>query len=150
MKGLDRLRASCGPDVIALNEELFGTTNDSAPAKRNKYNAHKITVDGLTFDSKKEYLRWADLTRLQAAGVIQDLQRQVKFVLQESFVDGEGKRCREISYTADYTYTEDGRTVIEDCKSVITAKSESFRVRWRMLLSKFKDDSSVICNIFGA
>ena len=48
---------------------------------RNKYHSKKVEVDGITFDSKKEAKRFAELSLFEKAGVISDLQRQVKFVL---------------------------------------------------------------------
>jgi len=52
-----------------------------AKAKGNKYGNKKITIDGETFDSKKEYNRFCELKLLERAGQIKDLKRQVKFVL---------------------------------------------------------------------
>lgn len=48
---------------------------------RNKYYSKKISVDGMIFDSKKEYKRWNELRMLEKSGGIRDLKRQVKFVL---------------------------------------------------------------------
>ena len=48
---------------------------------RSKYGAKKVTVDGITFDSKKEANRWCELRLMERAGVITGLERQVKFVL---------------------------------------------------------------------
>lgn len=47
----------------------------------SKYHSKKITVDGETFDSKKEYRRYRELLLLERAGLITNLQRQVKFLL---------------------------------------------------------------------
>lgn len=106
----------------------------------SKYRSKKITVDGLTFDSKKEYRRWCELNLLQKAGKITDLERQVKFELipaQKRTVEtGElykrGTRAGEpktkevtlehsCDYYADFVYREDGRQVVEDTKGVRTA-----------------------------
>ena len=46
-----------------------------------KYNNKKSIVDGINFDSKKEATRYKELKTLERAGIIQDLQRQVKYVL---------------------------------------------------------------------
>lgn len=141
---IERLRKECSPDVIALNRELFDADSKQEP-RRNKFNAHKVEADGIIFDSKSEYRRWLELMNMEKAGLISDLQRQVRFVLQEAFVDGSGKKQREISYTCDFQYTQEGMTVIEDRKSVATSKEQAFRMRWRLLLDKFKDDPSVRC-----
>ena len=46
-----------------------------------KYKNEKITVDGETFDSRKEFHRYKELLILERAGKIKNLQRQVKFEL---------------------------------------------------------------------
>lgn len=145
---VDALKKMCSPDTIALNAAVFGDTRPTE-ARRNKYNARKITVDGMVFDSKGEYRRWLELSNMQRAGLIQNLQRQVKFVLQEAFVGENGKKVRQISYSADYTYTEDGILIIEDFKSEATRKTDGFRLRWRLLLSKFNNDSNIRCVLTG-
>lgn len=100
----------------------------------SKYHSKKITVDGETFDSKKEYRRYRELLLMEKAGLISDLQRQVKFLLiptqYEHFKrygkNGKeltpGKRVveKECSYYADFVYTENGRDVVEDTKGVRT------------------------------
>lgn len=100
-----------------------------------KYGNKKITVDGVTFDSKKEYARFWDLSMLERAGAIQDLQRQVPFVLipaqyeeYERFSPKTGKRLkdgrrmveRECTYIADFVYLQDGAQVVEDTKGMRT------------------------------
>ena len=48
---------------------------------KQKYNNKKIIVDGNVFDSKKEAKRYQELKTLERAGIISNLQRQVKYVL---------------------------------------------------------------------
>jgi hypothetical protein len=48
---------------------------------KSKYHNKKITRDGETFDSIKEYRRFCELSLLAKAGKVTDLKRQVKFVL---------------------------------------------------------------------
>lgn len=94
---------------------------------RNKYGSRKVVRDGMTFDSVKEYNRWCELKLLERAGKIRNLKRQDKFVLipaqhEDDTVGARGgvKRGklleREISYVADFTYTQNGDTVVEDVK----------------------------------
>lgn len=89
-------------------------------AVENKYRAKKIEVDGLTFDSKKEAARWFDLLNLQRAGVIVDLQRQVRFDLQGQHMPLASDKGRRLSYVADFVYRRDGTQVIEDAKGFRT------------------------------
>ena len=69
----------------------------------SKYNARKITIDGITFDSLKEAARYKELKLLERAGEITDLELQPKFVLLDGFYY-EGKKEREVSYVADFKY----------------------------------------------
>ena len=46
-----------------------------------KYNATKVTIDGHTFDSKKESNRYLELKLLERGKVISDLRTQVEFEL---------------------------------------------------------------------
>lgn len=86
----------------------------------SKYNSRKITKDGITFDSVKEYRRWCELSLLERAGTIQNLQRQVKFELIPSQrIDGKVIE-RPCTYIADFVYTENGKMVVEDTKGFRT------------------------------
>ena len=94
----------------------------------NKYYNRKVkTRDGIVHDSQREATRWMELKLLERAGQIKDLQRQVKFVLIPAQYEEStfGKRGgikqgklieRELSYIADFVYTENGKMVVEDAK----------------------------------
>lgn len=83
----------------------------------NKYNAKRITIDGKTFDSKKEANRYSELKLLEKAGAISDLETQVTFDLIPKQVDDSGKVVeRACTYKADFVYTENGKRVVEDVK----------------------------------
>ena len=99
---------------------------------KNKYMARKITVDGETFDSKKEYKHYLELLRMVDTGEIKDLCRQVEYpliptqrepsteVYSKGAKKGQPKPGKIIelgcSYIADFQYTRDGETVVEDVK----------------------------------
>lgn len=114
---------------------------------RNKYNNRKITINGVTYDSEKEYRRYRELLLLEKAGAITDLQRQVKFVLipaqYETFERygkkgqrlKDGKRCieRSVDYYADFVYKENGRQIVEDTKSDPT-RTESYIIKRKLML----------------
>lgn len=146
MSAIDDLRKHCSEDVLALNPGLF-LAAAKADGKKNKYSATKVIYDGITFDSKREWRRYLELTEMQVQHEVSQLQLQVKYVLQEAMTGADGKKIRAITYKADFVYMERGHLVIEDVKSAITMKSESFRIRWRMLQAKFKDDPRIICKI---
>ena len=91
--------------------------------KSNKYRNEKITLDGETFDSRKECRRYYELVILQKAKKISDLTRQVKYVLIPAQRDGEGKLLeRECAYIADFVYhdNDNNEVVVEDTKGVRT------------------------------
>lgn len=77
-------------------------------------------MDGITFDSVKEYRRWCELSLLERAGTIQNLQRQVKFELIPSQRIDEKVVERPCTYIADFVYTENGKMVVEDTKGFRT------------------------------
>lgn len=99
--------------------------------KRSKYHSRKVTRDGMTFDSIKEYRRYCELTLLEKAGKITDLKRQVEFELipAQREPDTIGKRGgikkgktieQKCSYIADFVYVENGIPIVEDTKGFRT------------------------------
>lgn len=102
---------------------------------RNKFGNRKVTIDGMTFDSKHEYQRWKELKLPEKAGKIQGLFRQVKFELIPAQYEryerisqktgkqlADGQRCVEkaATYIADFVYWEGDRMIVEDAKGVRT------------------------------
>ena len=99
----------------------------------NKYGNHKITRDGITYDSLKEYNRFCELSLLERAGQITNLRRQVPFELipTQREPDTVGPRGgirkgkvieQSVVYVADFVYEENGKTVVEDTKGMRTEK----------------------------
>jgi hypothetical protein len=74
----------------------------------------------------KEANRWCELKMLEKAGLIQDLQRQVKFELIPK-QDGE----RAVHYVADFVYVEDGKKIVEDVKGM---RTKEYRLKKKMML----------------
>lgn len=117
----------------------------SRSVSRNKYHNHKIIIDGVTFQSRKEARRWEELKIMEKAGMIHGLERQKKFVLipAQREPDTVGKRGgrikgkvieRECAYIADFCYyTQDGEYVVEDVKSEAT-KTEQYKIKKKLLL----------------
>lgn len=121
---------------------------------RNKYGNRKITVDGVTFDSKKEAARYRELRLMERAGYIIKLQRQTKFVLiptqrepsGEIYSRGEkkgqpkpGKTIEhEVSYYADFTYWKktdnDWKYVVGDVKGV---RTEVYKIKRKLMLERY-------------
>lgn len=120
---------------------------------RNKYGNRKITRDGETFDSVKEWRRYNELLLLERAGAIQGLERQVAFELipaqyeevytGEYYKRGEHKGepkikrvCAEkaVTYIADFVYYEGGEKIVEDTKGFKTPEYILKRKLMRYLL----------------
>ena len=109
----------------------------------NKYKSRKTSVNGVIFDSKKEYDRYIELTLLSRSGAIKGLKRQVKFELipaqyEPDIINPRGKVKkgklieRAVSYIADFVYTdENGKTVVEDTKGF---RTKDYIIKRKLLL----------------
>ena len=117
---------------------------------RAKYHSKKIIRNGITFDSLKEYRRFCELSLLERAGTIADLQRQVEFELipahfeeiptGEIYKRGDRKGqpkykrvCVEqsVKYVADFVYIENGVKVVEDTKGF---RTKDYILKRKMML----------------
>lgn len=107
-------------------------------SKKNKYRNIIVDYEGMKFDSKKERNRYIELKKLERFGVIKNLKRQVPFLLLDT-IRYNGKTYRKTYYHADFTYELDGKLIVEDVKSEITKKDGVYRLKVKMLLSKYKD-----------
>lgn len=121
--------------------------------KNNKYSNKKVTIDGETFDSKKEAKRYFELKLLERAKEIQCLQRQVRYVLipaqyetyerygkkGQRLKDGQRLLEKECAYVADFVYQDahTGELVVEDVKSEATKKKESYIIKRKLMLSVY-------------
>jgi hypothetical protein len=120
--------------------------------KKSKYGSRKIVRNGVKYDSIKECKRYCELSLLERAGAITDLQRQVPFELipaqykeiptGELYKRGERKGqpkmkrvCVEQSvvYNADFVYYENGKKVVEDTKSKAT-KTKDYVIKRKLML----------------
>lgn len=119
--------------------------------KRSKYGAKKITRDGETFDSLKEYRRFCELSLLEKSGGIDGLRRQVVFPLIptqreetcEVYTRGKNKGLpkpgkvleKEVKYIADFVYAEKragkAELIVEDVKGV---KTKEYILKRKMML----------------
>lgn len=117
--------------------------------RKSKYSNIKArTSDGLVHDSRKEARRWNELCLLERAGEIQDLKRQVKYVLipkqvetYERISPRTGKYLKngirtleqECSYIADFVYIDSktGETIVEDSKGL---RTKEYRIKRKLML----------------
>lgn len=117
-----------------------------------KYNAQKVVIGGIKFDSKHEAERYCELKLLERGGVISDLRLQVEFELipnQYATEKRYGKNGNELkdkqvllerkcSYVADFVYilNETKETIVEDAKSPITRTPE-YVIKRKLLLWRY-------------
>ena len=124
------------------SRDLYGGSD----VVRSKYGVAKKadrTMDGITFDSKAEMKRYAELRLLERAGEVRDIELQPEFVLVEPFIY-RGKRFRGVKYVADFRYRTMvgprkalvGEVVVEDVKGFRTA---DYRTKKALFLSLHPD-----------
>lgn len=104
--------------------------------KRSKYRNVITIVDGIKFHSGMESERYGELKLLLQAGIIYNLVLQPKFEIYPAFRDNKGKKRQNIEYIADFQYSENGVTVVEDVKGEETA---DFRIKMKMFLNQYRD-----------
>lgn len=101
----------------------------------NKYKNKKVQVDMYVFDSIAESKRYKELKLLERAGKIQDLELQPHFLLQEAFKKN-GRAYRKIEYIADFKYTENEKTIVEDVKGIQT---DVFKIKHKLFEKKYPE-----------
>ncbi len=111
----------------------------------NKYKNKLTEIDGITFDSRKEGMYYLTLKEAKKRGEIKEFKLQEVFVLQPSHRTVHKEALRPITYHADFcVYHHDGRVEIIDVKGMET---EVFRIKWKLLKYKFRDEASVTFKI---
>lgn len=94
----------------------------------HKYGAVRVRTEEGHFDSTGEYTRWCELRLLERQGAITDLRRQVPYPL---VVNGE----KVGTFVSDYTYREDGETIVEDYKGYATPL---YRLKKRLMSALYR------------
>lgn len=92
--------------------------------KLSKYNAKKVIVDGIEFDSVIESSYYKLLKDSELQGVIKTFEIKKEYVLIPKF-EKNGKKYRSITYTPDFiVYHNDGRVEAIETKGFMTQASE--------------------------
>ncbi len=87
--------------------------------RRSKFNAKPQVVDGVRFDSLREFVRWRELQLLEQAGAVSQLERQVPYQLAPAVkMAGEKRTKPALRYIADFRYfnRDLGCFIVEDAK----------------------------------
>ena len=96
--------------------------------KKHKYNAKKVTIDGIEFDSKREGRMYSMLKKF---GIKH--QMQVKFEVQRKFRDADDNGIRSIYLVVDFVVPyKDGYLYI-DTKGIVTPDAA---IKFKMLKYK--------------
>lgn len=110
----------------------------------SKYNAKKVEIDGIKFDSKAEGEYYLHLKQQVTERKILGFERQKRMLLQEGFsVEGVKGKIRPIFYVVDFIITEnDGTLTYVDVKGMETdvfkLKKKLFMKRYNTALLKVK------------
>lgn len=103
----------------------------------SKYNAKKVEVDGIKFDSKAEAEYYLHLKEKVDNEEIRSFERQIRMTLQEGFyLEGIKGKVRAITYVVDFVVTnEDGSITYIDVKGIET---EAFKLKRKMFMHKYQ------------
>lgn len=113
------------------SKNFRGTIKDT---NTNKYNAKKVEINGVRFDSKKEAQLYQKLENLQRIGIISELRRQVRFELVPKQKDE-----RAVHYVADYVFKEGDKHVVADCKSAMTKKLPAYIIKRKLFKWRYPE-----------
>lgn len=112
--------------------------------RTSKYNAKKVEIDGIKFDSKAEGEYYLHLKQQVSERQILGFERQKRMLLQEGFsVEGVKGKIRPIFYVVDFIIAEnDGTLTYVDVKGMETdvfkLKKKLFMKRYNTALMKVK------------
>lgn len=122
---------------------------------RNKFGARKIRNEWGEFDSRAEMARYIELVQMQRVGLINGLQRQVRYeiipaikVQKEIALKTKTKVVERVDekaahYTCDFQYTQDGVLVIEDAKSEATRREKDYVLRRKLMKHLIQEQNEV-------
>lgn len=101
---------------------------------RSKYNAKKVVIDNIKFDSKAEAAYYQQLKLLKLTGEVTSFDLQPEFTLQDSFRKN-GKLYRAIKYKADFLVRySDGHEELIDIKGMLT---KEFRIKQKLFEMRY-------------
>ncbi|EAE0012255.1 TPA_asm: DUF1064 domain-containing protein [Listeria monocytogenes] len=125
-----------------MKRNIRRTSLTKQASTRSKYNAKKVVIDNITFDSKAEAAYYQQLKLLKMTGEVVSFDLQPEFVLQDSFVKN-GKKYHAIKYKADFLVRySDGHEELIDIKGMLTKefilKRKLFEMRYMQSIKCLK------------
>ena len=118
---------------------------------KNKYGASKVVFKGISFDSRYERDRYIYLCHLQKQGKISGLRLQVGFRIIKKVIKlipvqlktkvryDQRVVEKEARYHCDFLYKENGKIIVEEFKSVMTAELPDYVLRRKLMVNKIYD-----------
>ena len=107
------------------------------PSKYKNIKTTRLLPNGevVSFDSKKEALRFDKLLLLAKEGIIKNLTLQPEFEIIPA-VKYNNKTLCKIKYIADFKYEQNNKTIIEDVKGF---KTDVYNLKKRLFLLQNPD-----------
>ena len=124
--------------MIRMTTDEYNALLKDKP-KRSKYRNVKTTrtlENGklLTFDSIKEANRFDELMLMLKVGEISDLRLQPEYMLISGYITCEGERVKALKYVGDFSYTNDGKRIVEDSKGY---RTKEYQTKKNLMLANF-------------
>lgn len=117
-----------------LRRSIPRTSLTKRTSTRSKYNAKKVVIDDIKFDSKAEAAYYQQLKLLKMTGEVVSFDLQPEFILQDSFVKN-GKKYHAIKYRADFLVRyKDGHEELIDIKGMLT---KEFRIKQKLFEMRY-------------
>ena len=103
----------------------------------NKFNARKVEIDGIKFDSQKEARRYQELLLLQKAGEVMRFDVHPRYTLWANAPEYQRLSVLIGHYSPDfYVLYSSGEVVIEDVKSE-PSKTTAYRLRKKIFEANY-------------
>jgi hypothetical protein len=110
-----------------MNAVFIPDFRPNKQTRHGKYNSTRTKVDGITFDSKAEALRYSQLNLMLRTGQIKSFNRQPSFIISEA----DGKAAR---YRPDFIVWDGEKIWVEDVKGFATSE---FKTKATMFREKY-------------
>lgn len=123
-----------------IKRKKAGTSDNEEP-KKHKYNAKKVVIDGISFDSIVESEYYTEVIKPGIeTGEILKVDFHPKYVLVPKYVahiNGKERKFQQMTYSADFRiFYADGTEKVIDIKGMIPAE---FNIKCKLFLYLYDD-----------
>lgn len=109
----------------------------------NKYKNHRTEIDGIVFASSSEAQYYVDMRELQLMGVVEKIERQVKYEIQPAFVKN-GVKFGKIDYVADFRITY--QTGVIEIVEIKGFETDVWKLKHKLFEYKYPDLTIKVIN----